>query len=115
MDRTPLARGAALTVVLVALLAVVIPETQDVQAQARKYPYPTKRDLGATIPPGPRLLPSPPLGAGPWTFRTTEANITVSIVARGISHPYAFAFLPAIPQPNAALFQFVVIFRAQVH
>jgi glucose/arabinose dehydrogenase len=62
--------------------------------QAKTYPYPTKRDLRATIPPGPRLLPSPPLGAGPWTFHTTEADIKVSVVARGISHPYAFAFLP---------------------
>jgi glucose/arabinose dehydrogenase len=61
---------------------------------AKSYSYPTKRDLRATIPPGPRLLPSPPLGAGPWTFRTTEADIKVSVVAHGISHPYAFAFLP---------------------
>lgn len=63
-------------------------------APPKTYPYPTTRDLRATIPPGPRLLPSPPLGAGPWTFHTTEADIKVSVVARGISHPYAFAFLP---------------------
>jgi glucose/arabinose dehydrogenase len=67
---------------------------QNAQAQQKTYPYPTKRDLRATIPPGPRLLPSPPLGSGPWSFHTTEADIEVSVVARGISHPYAFAFLP---------------------
>lgn len=78
--------------VLVAVLAVVV--SRGASAQEQRYSYPTKRDLGAVVPPGPRPLPSPPLGDGPWTYRTTEAELTVSIVARGISHPYAFAFLP---------------------
>ncbi|HEU4690096.1 MAG TPA: hypothetical protein VFS23_17115, partial [Vicinamibacterales bacterium] len=37
---------------------------------AQKYPYPVVRDLKGVIPPGPRPLPSPPLGAGPWTVQT---------------------------------------------
>lgn len=95
MNRIRLRRHTMLAGWLAAFVALVaVREPHRVQAQTKKYPYPTKRDLGATVPKGPRLLPSPPLGAGPWTFRTTEANITVSIVARGISHPYAFAFLP---------------------
>jgi glucose/arabinose dehydrogenase len=77
-----------LVVVLVASVAAAA------LAQQKTYPYPTTRDLRGTIPPGPKLLPSPPLGNGPWSFHTTEADIRVSIVARGISHPYAFAFLP---------------------
>ncbi len=38
----------------------------------------------------------PPLGDGPWTFDTFEPNtrIRVSIVAKGLSHPYGMAFLP---------------------
>jgi len=38
----------------------------------------------------------PPLGDGPWTFETFEpkTNIHVSIVAKGLSHPYGMAFLP---------------------
>lgn len=38
----------------------------------------------------------PPLGGGPWTFDTFEPNtrIRVSIVAKGLSHPYGMAFLP---------------------
>jgi glucose/arabinose dehydrogenase len=60
----------------------------------QKYPYPVVRDLKGVIPPGPRPLPSPPLGAGPWTFETTEAKIRVSVVTKGFSHPYGFAFLP---------------------
>ena len=37
-----------------------------------------------------------PLGNGPWTFDTFEPNtrIRVSIVAKGLSHPYGMAFLP---------------------
>ena len=37
-----------------------------------------------------------PLGDGPWTFDTFEPNtrIRVSIVAKGLSHPYGMAFLP---------------------
>ena len=63
-------------------------------AQQKQYPYPTVRDQRGTVPPGPRLLPSPPLGAGPFVFQTTEQNIRVSVVARGIPHPWAVAFLP---------------------
>jgi glucose/arabinose dehydrogenase len=37
-----------------------------------------------------------PLGEGPWTFDTFEPNtrIHVSIIAKGLSHPYGMAFLP---------------------
>ena len=66
MIPTPLPRRTTLTMLLVALVALVAArEPQHVVAQGKKYPYPTKRDLAATIPPGPKLLPSPPLGAGP--------------------------------------------------
>ena len=59
----------------------------------KDFPYPVVRDQRGCCPAGPRAVPSPPLGAGPWTFQTTEASIKVSIVARGISHPYAMAFM----------------------
>ncbi|GAB5500118.1 MAG: PQQ-dependent sugar dehydrogenase [Pseudohongiellaceae bacterium] len=37
----------------------------------------------------------PPLGAGPWVFDTAEQHrIRVSVVASGLSHPWAIAFLP---------------------
>ncbi|HEY7333579.1 MAG TPA: PQQ-dependent sugar dehydrogenase [Bryobacteraceae bacterium] len=37
-----------------------------------------------------------PLGDGPWTFDTFEpkTQIRVSIVAKGLSHPYGMAYLP---------------------
>jgi glucose/arabinose dehydrogenase len=40
-------------------------------------------------------IPVPPLGAGPFIFDTAEQHkIRVSVVARGLSHPWAIAFLP---------------------
>jgi len=37
-----------------------------------------------------------PLGAGPWTYTTYEKNqkIRVSVVARGLAHPWGLVFLP---------------------
>ncbi len=36
------------------------------------------------------------LGAGPWTYNTAERNtkIQLSVVARGLSHPWGLVFLP---------------------
>lgn len=40
-------------------------------------------------------VPVLPLGAGPWVFDTAEQHkIRVSVVTKGLSHPWALAFLP---------------------
>ncbi|MEP7311907.1 MAG: PQQ-dependent sugar dehydrogenase [Pseudomonadota bacterium] len=40
-------------------------------------------------------VPVPPLGAGPWIIDTAEQHkIRLSVVTRGLSHPWAIAFLP---------------------
>ncbi len=40
-------------------------------------------------------IPHQNLGDGPWTFDTAEQHkIRVSVVARGLSHPWSLAFLP---------------------
>jgi aldose sugar dehydrogenase len=40
-------------------------------------------------------VPVPPLAAGPFVFDTAEQHkIRVSVVARGLSHPWSIAFLP---------------------
>lgn len=47
--------------------------------------------------PGPRRRPAgAPLGAGPFEFVTAEQQqeIRVSVVVRGLSHPWSLAFLP---------------------
>jgi glucose/arabinose dehydrogenase len=45
--------------------------------------------------PPPVGIPVPPLGAGPWVFDTAEQHkIRVSVVTKGLSHPWAIAFLP---------------------
>ena len=92
--------GVVLAVVLVAIVSIVAGQQGRSSQQApnpaqQKYPYPVVRDLRGVVPPGPKPLPSPPLGAGPWTYETTEATkIRVSVVTKGFSHPYGFAFLP---------------------
>ena len=68
------------------------PETEEL---AKRYPYPVIRDQRGVIPPGPRPLPSPPLGGGPWIYTTLEQrDIKVSVVTKGLSHPWSLAFLP---------------------
>src|ERR1700704_3491682 len=55
---------------------------------AKRFPYPVIRDQRGVVPPGPRPLPSPPLGDGPWVFSTFEQrDIKVSGVTQGRSHP----------------------------
>ena len=62
---------------------------------AKRFPYPVIRDLRDVIPRGPRPLPSPPLGSGPWVYSTFEQrDIKVSVVTTGLSHPWSLAFLP---------------------
>ncbi|MGD9902873.1 MAG: PQQ-dependent sugar dehydrogenase [Vicinamibacterales bacterium] len=51
--------------------------------------------VGQAQPPPDIGLIVPTLGAGPWEFDTAEhQRIRVSVVARGLSHPWALAFLP---------------------
>ena len=45
--------------------------------------------------PPPIGVPVPPLGQGPWVVDTAEQHrIRVSVVTKGLSHPWAIAFLP---------------------
>jgi hypothetical protein len=68
------------------------PEAEELQ---KRFPYPVIRDQRGVVPPGPRPLPSPPLGDGQWVFSTLEQrDIKVSVVTRGLSHPWSLAFLP---------------------
>jgi glucose/arabinose dehydrogenase len=47
------------------------------------------------IPRAPTGLVVPPLGAGPFTYKTAEGpDIPVAVLARGLDHPWSIAFLP---------------------
>src|SRR5688572_23412336 len=84
--------GAAL--VLGCLAAISATRAQE---QKKTYPYPEVRDMRGVIPPGPKVAPynSPPLGDGPFNFETYEQRkIRVSVVTKGLSHPWSLAFLP---------------------
>ena len=64
---------------------------------AKRFPYPPVRDQRGVIPAGPKVGPyaSPPLGDGPFNFETYEQrSIRVSVVTKGLSHPWSLAFLP---------------------
>ena len=64
-------------------------------APPKQYPYPAIRDQRGVVPPAPRPLPSPPLSDGPWTWPTMEQrDIKVTVVTKGLSHPWSLAFLP---------------------
>jgi glucose/arabinose dehydrogenase len=86
--------GAALALASLAAVSAV----RGQQQAPKKYPYPDVRDQRGVIPPGPRVAPynSPALGDGPFTFETYEQRqIRVSVVTKGLSHPWSLAFLPA--------------------
>ncbi len=67
------------------------------QQTDRQYPYPPVRDQRGVLPPFPRVppYPSPALADGPFEFDTYEQRrLRAVVVAKGLSHPWSFAFLP---------------------
>ena len=85
--------GAAL--LLACFAAITITSAQE--QPRKKYPSPEVRDMRGVVPPGPKVAPynSPPLGDGPFNFETYEQRkIRVSVVTKGLSHPWSLAFLP---------------------
>ncbi|HEX6997229.1 MAG TPA: PQQ-dependent sugar dehydrogenase [Gammaproteobacteria bacterium] len=50
--------------------------------------------IGGTPPALAQRASSPPLGEGPWILSTAEGEVRVSVLARGLEHPWALAFLP---------------------
>lgn len=85
--------GAALVCFL---LASFIGGRAQQPSGGKQYPYPSVRDQRGVIPPGPRVAPwAAPLGDGPFLLETYEQrHIKVSVLARGLSHPWSLAFLP---------------------
>jgi aldose sugar dehydrogenase len=83
-----------LTCVFAAVAAVGVIAQQQTQ---KKWSYPVVRDQRGVIPPGPKVAPynSPPLGDGAFTFESYEQRqLKVSVMAKGLSHPWSMAFLP---------------------
>jgi glucose/arabinose dehydrogenase len=54
---------------------------------------PAQRAQGAQGTQGGRP-PTPALGDGPWDYATEEERIHVSVVTKGLDHPWGMAFLP---------------------
>jgi glucose/arabinose dehydrogenase len=68
-------------------------------AGAQQAPAPAGAQLQAPArngtPRAPTGIVVPPLGAGPFTYKTAEGqDIRVVVLARGLDHPWSIAFLP---------------------
>jgi glucose/arabinose dehydrogenase len=48
----------------------------------------------AAPPPGAARPVTPALGDGPWDFQTEREHIRVTVVTKGLDHPWGMAFLP---------------------
>jgi glucose/arabinose dehydrogenase len=85
-ERQPM-RSVCLCVVLgVVTEALALPIVAQTSAADRaQRPAATRDDL---------FYSEPKLEAGPWTFATAQARVRVSVVARGLVHPWSIAFLP---------------------
>jgi glucose/arabinose dehydrogenase len=63
-----------------------------VSAQTASAIAPTAPAAAKARPAGPPV--SPPLGDGPWDIATEKGRVHVSVVAKGLDHPWGMAFLP---------------------
>src|SRR5437899_8162282 len=70
---------------------------------AKRFPYPVIRDQRGVIPPGPRPLPSPTLGDGPWLDCSNQDE-----------NPALINVLQA-EQNRAPFAAFVALFVVQLH
>ena len=62
---------------------------------AQEAAQPAAAPPPAAAPARPRGPPqSPPLGDGPWDIKTDKQAVHVSVVTKGLDHPWGIAFLP---------------------
>jgi glucose/arabinose dehydrogenase len=61
-------------------------------ASSAQNPPPATAPKPPPRPPGPP--PSAPLGEGPWDLATEQGPVHVSLVTKGLDHPWALAFVP---------------------
>src|SRR5262245_33202777 len=87
----PVKRRPSVLVPSLMLVGILTAAAAAQQAQQRPQPsQPAQPSQGPVIG-----LPVPPLGAGPFEFQAAEQQkIRVSVVTRGLSHPWSVVFLP---------------------
>jgi glucose/arabinose dehydrogenase len=79
----------------VALLTLAVAAADAQQAQGGRQGGRGGRQGGGAFAPPPINWPSPPLGDGPFLIESgDERNLKVVVVTKGLSHPWALAFLP---------------------
>ena len=93
--------ASAACAALLALGASLPARAQQTQAAPAAPPVPAAEPAPAA-PPAPQGTPRAgggrpapvPLGDGPWDFATEEAGIHITVVTKGLDHPWGMAFLP---------------------
>jgi glucose/arabinose dehydrogenase len=81
----------ALFVALVALGSSVSVRSQEPGAAPAQAPAPQGAPRAGARAPG---RTATPLGDGPWDFATEKERIHVTVVTKGLDHPWGMAFLP---------------------
>jgi len=85
---------STLLVAFVASLAVTAGAQQPGPAAGQGAAPQGARPAGAAAQGGAGPRASQPLGDGPWDFQTEREKIHVSVVTKGLDHPWGMAFLP---------------------
>jgi glucose/arabinose dehydrogenase len=90
----PIARSTLLVALVASLAAVPVSGQQPGPAAGQAAAPQGARPAGAAPQGGGGPRASQPLGEGPWDFQTEREKIHVSVVTKGLDHPWGMAFLP---------------------
>jgi glucose/arabinose dehydrogenase len=85
---------STLLIALFASVAAAPGGAQQPGASAGTAPPPGTRPAGAAAQGGGGPRASQPLGDGPWEIQTEREKIHVTVVTKGLDHPWGMAFLP---------------------
>jgi glucose/arabinose dehydrogenase len=84
----------AILVPLAVLAASPAVQAQETAATSGRAAPPEAAPGTQTAPPPGRLFVTPPLGDGPWDIETEKARLHVTVVTKGLDHPWGMVFLP---------------------
>src|SRR6185503_10857415 len=94
-------RCAAAAALGLAALAATAQQQQQQQQRAQGAAAPQQQQQraaganGGGIPRPPNGIQVPPLGAGPFVYKTAEQEIRVVVYTRGVTRPWSIVWLPS--------------------
>src|SRR5262245_5582156 len=93
--RTMIRCAAAAALGIVALAATAQQQPQSAPAAAAPQQQQQRAAGNGGIPRPPNGIVVPPLGAGPFTYKTAEQEIRVVVLTRGLTRPWSLVWLPS--------------------